>query len=107
MIDNYRELSSRIYADFDNERPYELNVVGLSQTDYVIDFTGKKIKIYDGDYIYLYMDVDSNEYVVSEGVVFPNPYTDLPYKWCCRLSWEIEYMEQYTTRLGTNRSILE
>lgn len=91
----YQPKESRISADFDNERPYDEDVVGLTKTDEVSAFGGRKVEIKEGDYIYLYMDVGDGDYVFSEGAVIRNPYSSKPYRWCCQLKRELEYMSEY------------
>ncbi|MGJ0637307.1 hypothetical protein [Xenorhabdus bovienii] len=96
----YKGLHDRIYADFDNERVIDLDIVGLTQLDEVKDFSGNVVLLKKGDYIYLYMPVDESlpEYVFSEGYVIPNPYEFKPYKWCCKLMTGIEFIEEYNNK---------
>lgn len=86
-------MKNRIFADFDNERVQDLDIVGLSQTDYVKTFAGKSIRINEGDYIYLFMPVDeiAPDYILAEGLVIKNPYTFKPYKWCCKIIGGLKY----------------
>jgi hypothetical protein len=84
----------RYFADMDNERPFDGDIVGLTQTDEVIGFTGKARTIKEGDYIYLYMDA-GDDFVFSEGIVIGNPYPSKPYRWCCKLLQPIKYMSDY------------
>ena len=90
-------LSNRIFADFDNERPYDENIVGISKYDEIKNFSGVLITLRKGDFIYLFMSVseDPSDYVVSEGFVIENPYEKMPYKWCCRIIGVIQYIEDY------------
>ena len=39
-------------------------------------------------------------YIFSEGYVIFNPYEDIPYKWCCRIVGNIEYLEEYNKRFN-------
>lgn len=98
----YKGLNDRIYADFDNERTIDLDVVGLTQSDEVRNFIGDTVFLKEGDYIYLYMSIDETlpEYVFSEGYVIPNPYKFKPYKWCCKLTSKLEYIEDYEYRFS-------
>ena len=91
----YKGLNSRIFADFDNERSVDSDIVGLSQTDEIENYMGETIFLKEGDYVYLYLQTDEilPEYVFSEGFVIPNPYEFKPYKWCCKLTREIEDIE--------------
>jgi hypothetical protein len=97
----YVDLSQRVYADLDNER-VEPDVVGLTKTDFVKSVGGDLVKICEGEYLHLFMDIidddGSNSYVVSEGIVISNPYAFKPYKWCCRLTENIEYIDDYLRR---------
>jgi hypothetical protein len=47
----------RYFADMDNERPFDEDIVGLSKTDEVIGFSGKVRTIKEGDYIYTWISV--------------------------------------------------
>ncbi|QME61285.1 hypothetical protein [Escherichia fergusonii] len=38
-------LEDRIFADFDNERIQDIDIVGLTQTDYVKTFSGESVRI--------------------------------------------------------------
>ena len=99
----YKGLSGRILVDIDNERPYDRNILGLSKSDEVIDFNGNKVVLENGNYIYAYtesLEGSDTSYILSEGRVIKNPYEDLPYKWCCVLQGEIEYIEDYKSRFG-------
>ncbi|WP_096031274.1 hypothetical protein [Caballeronia temeraria] len=91
----YKPKEERVFADIDNERPFDENIVGLTKTDQVIDFYGSHISIAEGDYLYLFMDCGGGDYVFAEGVVIKNPYPMKPYKWCCKLFCDIEYMDKY------------
>ncbi|EPW8570695.1 hypothetical protein ACWQEN_000004 [Morganella morganii] len=90
-------LENRIFADFDNERIKDIDIVGLTQTDYVKTFSGKLIRIHEGDYIYMFMPTDDTipEYIFAEGVVIKNPYDFKPYKWCCKIKSKLEYIKEY------------
>ena len=96
----YRGLEGRIFADFDNERVFDFNIVGLSQTNEVLNFEGHRVVLKEQDFVYLYMQVDEflAQYVVAEGKVIANPYESKPYRWCCQLTTEIEYFEDYQQR---------
>lgn len=94
----YKPKEARVFADFDNERPFDEDVVGLTKTDEVSLFGGGKIEIKEGDHVYLYMDVGDGDYVFSEGVVISNPYSSKPYRWCCKLTCELEYMSEYDAK---------
>lgn len=96
----YHGLSGRLFADFDNERIQDRNIVGLSQSDEMINFDGRHVILKHHDYVYLYMQTDEfpDEYVVAEGFIIANPYTFKPYRWCCKLTSEIEYFEDYNQR---------
>lgn len=98
----YKELNYRIFADFDNERVVDLDIVGLTQTNEVKNFIGDTVFLKEGDYIYLYMPTDETlpEYVFSEGYVIRNPYKFTPYKWCCKLTSKLEYIEDYKYRFS-------
>ncbi|WP_235212745.1 hypothetical protein [Burkholderia paludis] len=98
----YVKINSRIYADFDNERPFDENIVGLSKTDDARDFDGNVVVLREGDYIYLFMPIDEAlpEYVFSEGTVIKNPYETKPYKWCCQLRVAVENMDDYGKRFS-------
>ena len=37
----YKGLNSRVYADFDNERVVDSDIVGLAQTDEIKNYMGK------------------------------------------------------------------
>lgn len=97
-------LNSRIFADFDNERGVDSDIVGLAQTDEIKNYMGETIFLKEGDYVYLYLPVDEilPEYVFSEGFVIPNPYEFKPYKWCCKLTRELEYIEDYESSRYSN-----
>jgi hypothetical protein len=94
-------LSGRIYADLDNER-VEHDVVGLTQTDFVKRRDGSMVRIAEGMHISLYMDIVDDDggpsYVLSAGDVIKNPYPFKPYKWCCKLTEPIEYIDEYMKR---------
>ena len=91
-------LVDRFYADLDNER-VDPDMVGLTQTDFLKRFTGEPGKIIEGQHIFLFMDIVDDDggisYVVSEGDVIKNPYNFKPYKWCCKLTTGIQYIEEY------------
>ncbi|WP_038354619.1 hypothetical protein [Escherichia marmotae] len=106
----YRNLRHRVYADMDNEHiEFDLissficgSGVGLSKSDAINDFSGEKIVLREGDYIYLYMEVGvgesgAMEYVFAEGYILPHPNYDAttPCKWCCKYVGDVEYMEDY------------
>ena len=91
----YKPKELRIFADTDNERPFDENIVGLTKNDEVVDFLGHIVSIKENDYLYMYMDCGDGDYVFTEGVVIKNPYPTKPYKWCCKLLGEIEYMSEY------------
>ncbi len=95
----YFGLNKRIYADIDNERVEE-NIVGLSKSDFVKNFIGEDVQIYEGEYVYMYMNTEDfpPEYVFAEGIVIKNPYRFKPYKWCCKIVDKIEYMDDYNER---------
>ncbi len=94
-------LAERIYADLDNER-VEPDVVGLTQADFVRRFDGAELRLEAGMHVSLYMDIidDDGEqsYVLSSGDVIANPYPLKPYKWCCKLTAPIEYIDEYLKR---------
>lgn len=99
------KLEKRIYADIDNEQIEFADGrkgVGISKTDYMIDFEGKEILLTEGDYIYLYMDAGADasgevEYVFAEGYVYINPCYPYktPCKWCCKFAGHILYRSEY------------
>ncbi|EAM2539658.1 TPA: hypothetical protein MZO93_003387, partial [Salmonella enterica] len=97
----YKHVSERLYADIDNERVADIDIVGLTQSDEVKDFFGNSVIIHEGDYVYLYTDsIEGGElsYIFSEGYVIPNPYEFKPYKWCCKLAGDepyFEYLDEY------------
>ena len=93
-------VEQRIYADIDNERPYDLDIVGLTQNDEVLNYFREVILIQEGDYVYLYMDYADGDHVFCEGIVIKNPYPTMPYKWCCTILGQIEYMSEYNKRFG-------
>ena len=101
-------LNSRIFADFDNERVLDLDIVGLTQTDEIKNYMGETIFLKEGDYVYLYMPVDEilPKYIFSEGFVIHNPYEFKPYKWCCKLTRELEYIEDYESRYSNDEKTL-
>ena len=89
-------IDSRIKVDIDNDRIVDNDVVKLSREDFVIDYSGKKITLKEGMYVYLYTD-DKGEpsFIFSEGIVIKNPYGDLTlFKWFCRLKGEILYVDK-------------
>lgn len=93
-------LHKRFYADLDNERVDE-NIVGLSKDDFVKNFHGELIDISEFQYLNLFMDIiddGKKSYAVSGGHLIANPYPLKPYKWCCKLDQEIEYIEDYIGR---------
>jgi hypothetical protein len=94
----------RYFADMDNERPFDEDIVGLAKTDEVLGFTGKIRTIKEWDYIYLYMDIGDDDFVFSEGVVIKNPYPSKQYKWCCKLLRPIEYMSDYFEEIEKKES---
>lgn len=98
----YQSLNGRVFADFDNERVYDLDIVGLSKSNEMFDFEGNIVILKENDFIYLFMqiDIENHEYVVAEGYVITNPYPTKPYLWCCKLSSEIEYFGDYQKRFG-------
>ncbi len=102
----YVDVKKRIYADIDNERIDE-DVVGLTKTDFVKNFLGEEIFIYEGEYIYMYMNIDDfpPDYVFAEGVVIKNPYNFKPYKWCCKIMGKIEYIEEYNERWNNEGNV--
>lgn len=89
-------LAAHVYADLDNER-VEHDVVGLTQTDFVRRFDGREVKLEAGMRLALYMDIVDDDgglsYVRSSGEVILNPYSFKPYKWCCRLTEPIKYID--------------
>ncbi|EHT2455797.1 hypothetical protein KXE84_003992 [Escherichia fergusonii] len=89
-------LEDRIFADFDNERIQDIDIVGLTQTDYVKTFSGESVRINEGDYIYMFMPIDENlqQYVFAEGFVIRNPYEHKVYKWCCKIIGELEFINE-------------
>ena len=98
----YQGLNGRVFADFDNERVYDLDIVGLSKSNEIIDFEENIVILKENEFIYLFMqiDIENHVYVVAEGFVIPNPYAFKPYLWCCKLVSEIEYFEDYNRRFG-------
>ena len=76
----YYGLENRIFADFDNERVQDIDIVGLTQTDHVNTFSGELVCINEGDYIYMFMPIDEvlPEYIFAEGFVIKNPYRFKP-----------------------------
>lgn len=90
----YDKLKERVFADFDNEIVDDFNIIGLTQSDYVETFCGESLRIAEGDYIYMFMPADEvrKEYFLAEGVVIKNPYEFKPYKWCCRVVGQFEYL---------------
>jgi hypothetical protein len=98
-IEKYKGVKERILVDLDNERPYHSDIVGLARNNEVTDFQGNSIILQGGEYVYLYTE-SPPDYIFAEGVVIPNPYEDLSYKWCCSLVGEIEYFEDYNKRFG-------
>ena len=91
-----KPIDSRIKVDIDNDRIVDNDVVKLSREDFVIDYSGKKIILEEGMYVYLYTD-DKGEpsFIFSEGIVIKNPYEDLTlFKWFCRLKEEILYVDK-------------
>jgi len=99
-VAKYMKIHNRIYVDFDNERPFDEEVVGISKTDVAKTFDGESVILHEGDYVYLFMPIDEilPEYVFSEGFVIRNPYKTKPYKWCCQMSVSLESMEEYEKR---------
>ncbi len=98
---NYTELKNRIQVDIDNERRYDCDIVGLSKTDEAITYNGEKQSLQEGQYIYMYtenIEKEGENHIFSEGYIIANPYNDLPYKWCCKIKGEIEFMEDYNKR---------
>ncbi|MBA8500350.1 hypothetical protein HVW15_04875 [Escherichia fergusonii] len=89
-------LEDRIFEDFDNERIQDIDIVGLTQTDYVKTFSGESVCINEGDYIYMFMPIDENlqQYVFAEGFVIRNPYEHKVYKWCCKIIGELEFINE-------------
>lgn len=103
QVNKYTGLTNRVLVDIDNERRYDRDILGLSQTDDIIDFQGNIVKLIEGSYIYTFtenFDGDIPGYILAEGFVIPSPYKDLPYKWCCKLEGEIEYSEDYNKRFN-------
>ncbi len=89
----------RIKVDIDNDRIVDNDVVKLSREDFVIDYSGKKITLKEGMYVYLYTDDTDDKgepsFIFSEGIVIKNPYGDLTlFKWFCRLKGEILYVDK-------------
>lgn len=104
----YKSVNERVYADIDNERVVDFDIVGLTQSDELKDFFGNEVVIHEGDYIYLYTDSIENgvlSYIFSEGYVIPNPYDFKPYKWCCKLVGDepyFEYLDDYNKRFNVS-----
>jgi hypothetical protein len=96
--DTYVPKEERYFADMDHERPFDENIVGLTQTDEITGFSGNMRIIKELDYIYLYMDIGDDDFVFSEGIVIKSPYPSKPYKWCCKLLRPIEYVSDYSNR---------
>ncbi|CAM7832501.1 TPA: hypothetical protein N8123_004345 [Escherichia coli] len=98
----YYGLENRIFADFDNERVQDIDIVGLTQTDHVNTFSGELVCINEGDYIYMFMPIDEvlPEYIFAEGFVIKNPYRFKPYKWCCKIIGELEFNKEYGRRFN-------
>ncbi|EDZ1845493.1 hypothetical protein GN572_004834 [Salmonella enterica] len=98
----YKGLEGRVFADFDNERIQDIDIVGLTQTDCVKAFSGESIRINEGDYLYMFMPIDEvlPEYILAEGFVIKNPYEFKPYKWCCKIIGELEYIKEYELRFN-------
>ena len=98
----YQELNSRILVDIDNERRYDCDIVGLSQTDEATDFNGNTVILKEGNYIHTYTENyekgEGLSFIFAEGYVIQSPYSDLHYKWCCKIQGEIEYSEDYNKR---------
>ncbi|WP_174866829.1 hypothetical protein [Pectobacterium polaris] len=96
----YKGLKDRVFADFGNEIVDDFYIVGLSKSDYINSFSGESVKIKEGDYIYMFMPIDEvlPEYLFAEGVVIKNPYEFKPYKWCCKIIGEFEYIDEYDRR---------
>ena len=101
-LNMYHALKGRVFADFDNEMIQDISIVGLTQTDEVEDFDGNTVLLNNQDYVHLYMVIDeeSPEYVISKGYVIPNPYDFKLYKWCCKLTSKIEYFDDYNRKFG-------
>lgn len=94
-----KPIDSRIKVDIDNDRIVDNDVVKLSREDFVIDYSGKKITLKEGMYVYLYTDDTDDKgepsFIFSEGIVIKNPYGDLTlFKWFCRLKEEILYVDK-------------
>ncbi|MCD8213845.1 MAG: hypothetical protein LUC34_07365 [Campylobacter sp.] len=97
----YVPLKDRIYADMDNERLLN-NLVLLSKDGNVKKFDASVAGVNEGDYVYLYMDIDedadtndADRYVVSEGIVVKNPISYDVCKFCCVLNEEILRRGEY------------
>jgi hypothetical protein len=90
----------RVFADIDNERPFDEDIVGLTQTDNVTDFFGRTFSIKEGEYLYLYMDYSDGDHVFFEGIVIRNPYPKIPYRWCCKLAGKLECTSEYENRFS-------
>ena len=50
-----KPIDSRIKVDIDNDRIVDNDVVKLSREDFVIDYSGKKITLEEGMYIFIQM----------------------------------------------------
>ena len=106
QVKKYKGLKNRILIDIDNERPYDYNIVGLSQSDEVRDFNGDIIILEEGRYIYTFTESIEGgvvSYIFAEGYVISSPYKDLSYKWCCQIEGEIEFIEDYNNRFSTEK----
>ncbi|RHH05420.1 hypothetical protein DW228_22940 [Bacteroides fragilis] len=105
-MSKYNDVTKRILVDIDNERRKDCDVVGLTKSgeDYIINYEKEKILLHEGDYVYMYTEdvhLDGEiSYIFSEGYVIFNPYEDIPYKWCCRIVGNIEYLEEYNKRFN-------
>ncbi len=101
------ELKNRIVVDIDNERQYDTEILGLSQSNNVLNFKGDKITLKEGDYIYLLTENYENgepDHILAEGYVIKNPYQDLPYRFCCHLQGEIQYLTDLQNATTTHNN---
>lgn len=110
-MSEYNNVSNRLLVDIDNERPRDFDIVGLTKrgVDYAVNFKNERVLLHEGDYVYMYTDNSypngEISYIFCEGYVISNPYDDIPYKWCCRIVGDVEYVEDYNKRFGKGEKI--